>query len=71
MGKVIPFTGITCLDMPPEHILDAAKAQDLEGVIVMGFRKDGKPYFASSYADGGTVNWLADTLKYKLQGIME
>jgi hypothetical protein len=57
-AKVIPFTGITYLDMPPERILEAAKEKGLEGVVVMGFTADGKEYFASSYADGGTVLWL-------------
>ncbi len=66
MAKVIPFSGITKLDMPPDHILDAAKEKGLEGVVIMGFKADGEEYFASSYADGGTVLWLAERLKKRL-----
>lgn len=69
MSKVIPFTGITRLDMPPDVILEKAKAK-LEGVIVIGFTNDGDEYFASSYADGATVNWLLDRCKSRLLEIV-
>lgn len=65
MTKVIPFTGITKLDIPTDRVLDAAIGK-LEGVVIMGWDKDGKEYFASSYADGGTVIWLAERMKKML-----
>jgi hypothetical protein len=65
-AKVIRFTGITTLDLEPEVILDSAKEAGLEGVVVLGFREDGSEYFASSYADGGTVLWLMEKLKKQL-----
>lgn len=65
MSKVIPFTGITKLDMPPDHILEAAKGK-LEGVVIIGYDKDDDEYFASSYADGGTVVWLLERCKRRL-----
>lgn len=68
MSKVIPYTGITKLDMPPDYILEAAKGK-LEGVLIIGYTEDGEEYFASSYADGGTVNWLLDRCKHQLLNI--
>jgi hypothetical protein len=65
MSKVIPFTGITRLDISPDMVLDGAKGK-LEGVVVMGWDHEGKEYFASSYADGGTVIWLAERMKKML-----
>lgn len=66
MGKVIPFTGITQLDLPPDQILDKAKGE-LEGVLVIGFKKDGDGiYMTSSYADGGTNLWLLEKCKQAL-----
>lgn len=65
MGKVIPFNGITRLDLPPDRILEGAKGK-LEGVVIMGWDTEGKEYFASSYADGGTVLWLAERMKKML-----
>lgn len=62
MAKVIPFTGITKLDLPPDQILESA-AGILKGVVIMGWDNDGKEYFASSYADGGAVLWLAERMK--------
>ena len=65
MSKVIPFTGITKLDLSPDQVLNSAVGK-LEGVVVMGYTEDGEEYFASSYADGGTVLWLAERMKKML-----
>ncbi len=65
MSKVIPFTGITKLDLDPDTILENNKGK-LEGVVIMGWDKNGNEYFASSYADGGTVLWLAERMKKAL-----
>jgi hypothetical protein len=68
MAKIIPFTGITQLDFPPDRILEAAMGE-LEGVIIIGYDKNNKEYFASSYADGGTVLWLLERCKNRLMHI--
>jgi hypothetical protein len=65
VSKVIPFTGITRLDLPPDRVLEGAKGK-LEGVVIMGYDLEGNEYFASSYADGGTVLWLAERMKARL-----
>ena len=70
MGKVVNFTGITKLDLPPDRILDQAKGE-LDGVVIIGYDKDGNEYFASSYADGGTVLWLMERCKTKLLHVIE
>jgi hypothetical protein len=64
-AKVIPFRGITKLDLDPDMILENKKGQ-LEGVVIMGFDHDGKELFASSYADGGTVLWLLERCRIRL-----
>lgn len=61
-AKVIPFTGITTLDIPADRVLEQAVGR-MEGVIVMGWDADGNEYFASSYADGCTVLWLLERCK--------
>ena len=75
MGKVIPIGGVTRLDLPPDKILEEAKGE-FEGVVVMGWNKDGSLYFASSYADGGDVLWLLEACKkvlmnFKKEGVEE
>jgi hypothetical protein len=65
VSKVIKFTGITKLDLPVDRVLDAAK-ETLEGVVIMGWTTDGEEYFASTYADGGTVLWLVERMKKML-----
>ena len=64
-AKIIPFTGITKLDLDPDLILEGAKG-NLEGVVILGWDSDGDFYGASSYADGGTVMWLLEMCRRKL-----
>lgn len=64
-AKIIPFTGITSLDLPADHVLEQAIGK-LEGVLVIGFDKDDGFYAASSYADGGTALWLLEVCKKRL-----
>lgn len=64
-GKVIPLGNITKLDLPVDRILEAAKGE-LEGVVLLGYDKEGEFYFASTYADGGDVLWLLENLKKQL-----
>jgi len=65
MGKVIPMNGLTKLDLPIDRVLDDAKGE-LEGVILIGYDKEGEEYFASTYADGGEILWLIERLKKRL-----
>ena len=66
MGKVVLFSGITKLDLPAERILEMAIEADLEGVVIMGYTKNGELYAVSSYADGGTLLWLMEMTKKKM-----
>ena len=68
MTNVIPFTGITKLDLDPDMVIEQIKGK-LEGVVIMGYTKDGEEYFASSYADGGDVLWLLERMKLRLLNI--
>lgn len=65
MGKIIPFTGITRLDLNPDDVLENLKGK-LESVVIVGYDKDGYEFFASSLADGADVNWLLDRCKLAL-----
>jgi len=64
-AKVIPFTGITKLDLAPDTVLHHLKGS-LEGFVIMGYTKDGEEYFSSTYADGGTALWLIERCKKAL-----
>ncbi len=65
-NNVIEFDGVTTLDIPPPRILANAAGADLKDVVVIGWKKDGSFYFASSGADAAEVNWLLDTAKLEL-----
>jgi len=64
--NVIPLGNITRLDIPVDRVLDAAKEDISDRVVVLGWDKDGELYFASSFADGGEVLWLMEKAKLAL-----
>lgn len=53
MGEVVKQNWPTKLAMPVEKVLQGAVDADLDGVVVIGFRKDGGWYFTSSEPDSG------------------
>lgn len=63
MGNVIPLGNVTTLDLPTDTVLEAAKGECSDGVVIMGYDDEGELYFASSIADGGSVLWLMERLK--------
>jgi len=67
MGKIIPIKGkVTYLDIPVEKVLDSAKDQ-LEDVVLLGWhKKGGHLYFASTFADCGEMLWLLEHAKNAL-----
>jgi hypothetical protein len=68
-AQILRWKGVTTLDLPPAQVLERAAEADLESVFVLGFDKDGDPFFSSSTADGGTLLWLIEIVKARLMGI--
>ena len=66
MGEVINLEQITRLDLPPERVIDNAPVEELESAVLLGWKKDGEFYFASSIANGPDVLWLMELAKKKL-----
>lgn len=66
MSNILKFPGPTMINSDAGAVLHEAMEADLEGVVIMGYGKDGTEYLASSYADGGTVVWLAERLKKRV-----
>lgn len=70
-AKVIPYRGITRLNLPVERVLEMAKEAELEGVVILGYTKDGDEYAASSYASGDIVVWLLERTKHRLLAVSD
>ena len=64
--KVSILPVITTLNLPTERVLKAAIKKSLDGCVVIGLDMDGELYFASSWADGGTVLWWMEKAKFAL-----
>jgi len=60
--KVLRTAGKDLTESDPDVILENTKGK-LEGFIICGYDKEGKEYFASTYADGGDVLWLLERMK--------
>lgn len=69
VGEVVPYTGVTKLDLHAGLVLREAVGSNLVDVVVLGYDADGDEYFASSIADGGDVLWLLERLKAQLLAI--
>ena len=68
MSNVVNLGCITKLNLPVDRVLDEAKDR-LEGVVIIGYDKDGEEYFASTYADGADVLWLLERAKHELMHV--
>lgn len=63
--NVIEFTAETFADIDPDDVLDGAKGQ-LTEVLVIGRDNEGQLYLASSIADAGDQLLLLELLKREL-----
>lgn len=68
--KFVIVNGITSPDVPVDQVLRSAIGE-LDEVVIIGTHKDGKEYFASSIADGPSVNWMLDRAKKALIEIVD
>lgn len=64
--NIVPWNGVTRLDVDPARVLETAAKAGLKGVVIIGFDAEGEEFFASSYADGGDVVWHLERAKLKL-----
>jgi hypothetical protein len=64
--NVTDFPGETRLRTPAPKILASAAGKGLEDVVVIGWTRDGKFYFASSQSDGAQVLWLLRQAEHEL-----
>ena len=71
IDKVTALPVITTLDIDVERVLQAAIDAKMQRVLIVGLDADGEPYFASSYADGGTALWDMEKAKRALMEISE
>lgn len=63
--------GVTSNDIDPTAILAGAHNAELDIVVVVGLRKDGREYFASSCADAAEGMYHLQRGIYKLNRIVD
>lgn len=62
-NNIVPFTGLTTVDLPPDQILEGA-LEKLKEVVVLGVEIDtGSLYVAGNSGSLADVNWLIDQCK--------
>lgn len=57
---------ITTGNIDPKGVLEGVTDNELDTVIVLGWTKDDKEYFASSTANGMEILWLLERLKIRI-----
>ena len=65
MSNVIDWPGITTLDLEPDKVLQGAKNQ-LDDVLVLGWDKDGLLWISGSKAKKADALWLLECAKQSL-----
>lgn len=71
MTNVIPFTGLTSLDLDIDDVLEQAKGE-LESGIVIGYSKeDGGLEIRSSVAAAEKILWLLKSSEIRLFEVVE
>jgi|DEB3_MinimDraft_2_1074329.scaffolds.fasta_scaffold10200_2 hypothetical protein len=63
--NVVPFRGVTVLDIDADQVLHAAMGR-LDAVVIAGYEKDGETYFASSFGSNADTAWLLEKFKAML-----
>lgn len=70
-AEILHFDGVTSLDISADRVLEAAKAAEMQAVIIIGYDADGGEYFASSISDGPEVLWALERAKMRLMRIVD
>lgn len=65
MAQIIPFRGITKLDLDPDTVLDNLKGQ-LEGFVIAGYDKEGREFLGATYGDAKVALWLLERCKARV-----
>jgi len=63
VSNVVAFTGLSFGEIAPQAVLEAALAEDLATVVLIGRTQDGEVYFSSSIEDGGRIVLMLEKLK--------
>jgi len=66
MNNIIPFSGAYYLDLPPDDILEGAKASGFKQVIVVGLDENDEVSVLHSSTEIPEVNWMLDIAKMEI-----
>jgi len=70
LGKIIPLDTITRFDLPVNLVLDGAK-DELQDVVILGYCKGRQEeYFATSMSDAKDILWLLERCKRTLLNVL-
>lgn len=70
LDNVVHLDNETMNDIPVEKILDEAKKEGVSVAMIIGWRDNGKFYFASSTGDCADMNLIIDSAKLALMDYM-
>ena len=65
MGDVVILPVVTTFDLDADRTLENLVGK-LKGFVLVGYDKDGREFFSSTYADGGDALWILERGKAAL-----
>lgn len=65
MAEILSFSGYTRHDINPDDVLEAAKGE-LKQVLIIGEAHNGDLFVAASTANKATLLWAIEEFKFKL-----
>lgn len=66
MAVIVKIDNEALVTHPPDDILEAAKGQGLDFVLIVGRTTDGTTWVSASISDAERLNMLLDIAKYNL-----
>lgn len=65
-AQIIPLGTVTCVDEPPDTLLEKAKAWGMDRCVVLGFDENGGFYFGGSFSNLAEIVLLLEAGKHRL-----
>ena len=66
MGEIVDINTVFYGEIAPDEVLDAAKAEGLKQVVVLGTTEKGEVYFASSTGSRERIVFLLRTGEFEI-----
>ncbi len=69
--NVVPFPGLTTVEIPAETILEMARKADLKCMLVFGVDADGNEHLLATTAEASRVIFMCERARHQMHGLID